>query len=164
MAKSTDKTDKLKDNFLKALELSLGNVTEACKKAKIHRSTFYDWKEKDPDFIEALNYVEEQMLDFVEGKMRERIKGYSHTETKVFNYKGKIITKDVTKHYPPDSGLIAFYLETKGQKRGYIKKQVIDFTKDDPFKDMTEEEIDALLLQMDEDEKKELELMEKLKK
>lgn len=148
MAKKRDKTDENKYNLLIALEKSLGNITHACKSAKVARNTFYEYLKEDAEFKEKVKEVEEANLDFVESKMYERIKGYTHKETKVFNYKGKIITKEVTKHYPPDSGLITFYLETKGRDRGYIRRQVnINMDADDPFKDMTSEEIAEYIAQ-----------------
>ncbi len=143
----------------------MGNISEACKKVGIKcRQTYYDWIANDKDFVEAVKYIDEQRLDFVEGQMFKRIKGYEHKETKVFNYKGKLITKDIIKHYPPDSGLIAFYLETKGQQRGYIRKVINENVNKDPFDGMTEEEIDAMLAQVEAEDKAEAEKEGRFKK
>lgn len=140
--RNLDKTDENKYNLLIALEKNLGNITKACKAVKVARSQFYVYLESDTEFKEKVKEIEEANLDFVESKMYERIKGYTHKETKVFQYKGQIITQEVTKYYPPDSRLIQFFLETKGAERGYLKKQLnINVDENDPFKDMTDEEL-----------------------
>lgn len=164
MAKKSDKSDTLKHNLLKALEKTLGNIKDACEMCKVARSTYYRYLEDDLDFQEKVKELDEARIDFVESKMFERIKGYSHKETKVFNYKGIIITKDVVKHYPPDSGLISFFLETKAQSRGYVRKQIIENTTGDPFEGMTEAEIDEMLAEVEAEEKAEKKRLKDFKK
>ena len=109
MAKS-DTSDK-KRAFLEALEKGMSNVTSACRRTGIHRSTYYDWLEKDSDFRERVEEVPETVLDFVESKLFELING-----VKVQDAKGNIYNK------VPDGRRIEFFLETKGKKRGYIKR------------------------------------------
>lgn len=157
MAKELNIVNTNKEKMLKALELSLGNVTEACKKCKLSRTIYYMWMQDDKDFADAVKYIDEQRIDFVESQMFKRIKGYSHKETKVFNHKGTIIEKDVIKHYPPDSSLISFFLETKAQSRGYQRRQFIENANTDPFDGMTEEEIDEVLAGIEAEEKAEAE-------
>lgn len=163
MRKKVDKVDTLKYNLLKALEKTLGNVKDACEMCKTSRTTYYNYLESDTEFADKVKQLDEDRIDFVESKMFQRIKGYEHKETKVFNYKGKIITKDVIRHYPPDSGLISFFLETKAQHRGYQKKTVIDTGNKDPFEGMTEAEIDEMLREVEAEEKAEAERMGKFR-
>lgn len=155
MGKNADKSDANKYNLLIALEKTLGNVTKACEMCKLHRDTYYDYIKKDKEFERKVKEVDELRIDFVESKLFERIKGYEHKETKLFNYKGKIIQRTVTKHYPPDSGLISFFLETKAQHRGYQRKVINENVNKDPFEGMTEEEIDEMLAEVEAEEQAE---------
>ena len=41
----------LKEDFLKLTEKG-ATVTSICKKLDIHRSTFYDWRDNDPEFLQ----------------------------------------------------------------------------------------------------------------
>lgn len=135
--------------MIKALEKTLGNVTEAAKLVGIDRDNHYIWLKKYPEYKKEFDRIQDSNIDFVESKMYQRINGYEHPETKVFLYKGKIITQETIKHYPPDSGLIKFYLETIGKKRGYIPRvENINKSVDD-FKDKTEEEIIEELNQLE---------------
>ena len=126
--------------MIKALEKTLGNVTEAAKIVGIDRDNHYIWLKKYPEYKEAFDKIQDSNIDFVESTMYQRINGYEHPETKVFLHKGKIITQETIKHYPPDSGLIKFFLETIGKKRGYIPR-VENVNKSVEEFDKTEEEI-----------------------
>ena len=108
MGKNTHNTQTAtkKENFLKSLRNNLCNITEACKSANIHRQTYYGWIDKDEDFKQQCDNVEESLLDLVESKLLENINNNDNT-------------------------CIIFYLKTKGKNRGYIEKQEIEVTK--PF-------------------------------
>ena len=99
---------KEQNSFLKALKLSLGNVTGACAKVKISRQTYYNWL-KIPEFAEAVDVVNESNLDYAESKLLSLIRQENPTA-------------------------IIFYLKTKGKKRGYIERvendvEINDFEK-----------------------------------
>jgi len=53
---------KKQDEFLKALEASLGNVTTACRAVKISRSSYYNRLKDDP-FRGAVEAVNEDLID-----------------------------------------------------------------------------------------------------
>ena len=89
-----------KAKMLKALEKSLGVVTTACKMAKVGRTTYYEWLDKDPEFKKAVDDFNNIALDFAESKLYELIQEGNVTAT-------------------------IFYLKTKGKKRGYIERQEI---------------------------------------
>lgn len=93
----SEQTEQIKKAVLIALERSLGVVSEACKKAGIGRTTFYEWCRQDKEFKEAVNDVEAVALDFAESQLFKNIAA------------GK------------EASLI-FYLKTKGRKRGYCEK------------------------------------------
>jgi len=85
------------ERLLQALFNSKGIVTEACESADIGRSTHYRWMRENEAYAEAYASIEDSAIDFVEGKMFERIEEGS-------------------------DGLIKFYLATKAKKRGYVER------------------------------------------
>ena len=87
--------------FLKAFDASMGNITVACKKVGISRQTFYNWINKNAEFKEAIEEIEEAKIDAVETMLMKQIS------------KGNL-------------GAIIFFLKTKGKKRGYVEKMQID--------------------------------------
>lgn len=94
------KIELTKENLLKALEQSLGIVTQACKIAKVSRGTFYRYYNEDPEFREQVDSIEDLTLDFVESQLMKQIKEQNTTAT-------------------------IFYLKTKGKQRGYIQTQQV---------------------------------------
>jgi len=99
MSKS-DKIRHVKKSLINSLEKSMGVVTNACKNVGIHRSTFYEYYNNDPEFKKEVNDIGNVALDFTESKMFEQIRD-------------------------GNTSLIKFYLATKGKKRGYVERQEI---------------------------------------
>ena len=105
-----------KDNqkkFLIAYKKHFGNISKACKSAGIDRSMYYYWSNNDAEFKSTIDNIEpeEDFLDFLEDKAKERIEAGS------------------------DSVLI-FALKAKGKKRGWIEKQIIEQEKNDEGKEI----------------------------
>ncbi len=100
-----DKTDNKKKDMLAALEVSLGVVTSACKKADVARSTHYQWLQEDEDYKKEVESIQDLALDFAETQLFSNIK---------------------------DGDTIAtiFYLKTKGKKRGFIEKTQLEHSGD----------------------------------
>lgn len=92
-----------KKAMLKALETTLGVVTNACRSVGIDRTTHYLWLKEDKDYRQAVEEIGEVALDFAESKLHKSIEAGSDTAT-------------------------IFYLKTKGKKRGYIERSEIDQT------------------------------------
>jgi hypothetical protein len=92
------KTESNKKKLLEALEETLGIVTDACRKAKVSRSQYYEWLKTDSEFKAAVDDIQELQMDFVESMLLKNIK------------KGK-------------EQSILFYLRTKGKKRGYSEEE-----------------------------------------
>ena len=73
------------------------NVSLTCAALGVARKTFYDWKKTKPKLVEALNEVDESLLDFAESKLMKKID-------------------------EDDTTCILFYLRTKGKDRGYVER------------------------------------------
>lgn len=71
------KDDKHRNKVLKELE-KYGNISVACTRAGIDRSTFYRWKEADPEFqkqaTKMLRYGREGFCDAAEWGLRIAVK------------------------------------------------------------------------------------------
>lgn len=119
-----DKLD-AKKRVLECLIEKRGIVSEACRAAGIGRSTFYLWASEDEDFKKATEEAQEEAIDYVEGKLFERITGVK--VYKGVDAEGNEIIYDT----PPSDTAIIFYLKTKGKKRGYIEKSEVGFTDPD---------------------------------
>lgn len=110
-----------KKAIIEALEAKHGIVTDACRLVGLSRSTYYDWLKNDADFKAAVDEVTETAIDFVEGKLYEKINGIS---VQTYNTKGEPV---IYEQAPSDTAII-FYLKTKAKKRGYIEKSEVGFT------------------------------------
>ena len=100
--KSTNRTTIKKGSFLKALEETHGNITDACSASNVSRSAYYDWMEKDKEFKVTVDDIVEGVIDHVESKLFENIN-------------------------KNDTTSIIFFLKTRGKKRGYVERQEIEF-------------------------------------
>ncbi len=87
--------------MLEALISTLGIISTACKKAQINRCTHYDWLEKDEQYKQAVEAIDDLSLDFSESKLHKLIKD-------------------------ENPAAVFFHLKTKGKKRGYIERQEIE--------------------------------------
>ena len=83
--------------MLEILEKSAGNVSVACKKIGIGRTTYYDWCEHSAHFKKAVDDIQESLIDLAETKLMQKINDGDTTST-------------------------IFFLKTKGKSRGYIER------------------------------------------
>lgn len=105
-----------KKKVLEALEEKHGIVSEACRSIGLARSTYYDWINSDPDFKKAVNDVNEAAIDYVEGRLFQKISGIT------MKGKGSSDDEPATYEVPPSDTAIIFYLKTKAKHRGYVEK------------------------------------------
>lgn len=98
MGAKPNKTDANKKKMLEELKKSLGIISTACDKAGIHRSTHYDWLEKDPEYAKEVEHIDERTGDFVEGSLLKKINS-------------------------GDTTAIIFYAKTRLKGRGYIERK-----------------------------------------
>ena len=142
-----------KAKFIEVLMVNVGNVSKACSAFGIERKTFYNWKNNDPIFEKEVENIEESLIDFTESKLFEKISGTVHinetidTETKFIDGEAVSFEKKriQTIQTPPDTSAITFFLKTKGKLRGYSEKQEIDLNMNKVFENLTEEQIKAIL-------------------
>lgn len=83
--------------LLDALRANEGNVTKACKAAGVDRRTYNHLLTADADFKQAVDELQESILDYVEGCLLELVAQGNRTAT-------------------------MFYLRTKGRRRGWTEK------------------------------------------
>jgi hypothetical protein len=95
------KSNEKKDRLLVALEGAMGIVSLACEKARVSRSTYYDYYNSDSEFAKRVDELSDIALDFTESQLL------------------KLIEKG-------NPQAIMFYLKTKGKKRGYSERVEIE--------------------------------------
>ena len=137
MGTSAEQTAQNKATFLKTIKSQHGNVSKACEAGNIGRSQYYAWLREDKDFKQAVDDVNEAMIDHSESLLAKRCNGYQYEETYTTVEKdkdGDKITKVVTakKIMPPNVNAINTHLMAKGQDRGYGQKIHIGGIKDAP--------------------------------
>jgi hypothetical protein len=112
--------DNRKKEVVEALKDCYGIVTDACKKTDVPRSTFYKWLNEDSEFKKAVDDTQEEAIDFVEGKLFQKINGV--LVKKAEDEDGEPIVYDL----PPSDTAIIFYLKTKAKKRGYVERTEVE--------------------------------------
>lgn len=101
MSKPKNKTEKLKELFLIALEKNNGNKSKSAKEVGVHITTVYKWIKEYPEFTEEIKNIEEAILDKIEQHL------YSQSE-------GGIPTSTI------------FYLKQKGKHRGWGEENIMN--------------------------------------
>jgi len=94
--------------FIEALEANLGIVTKAAAAVGMSREIHYYWLKNDAGYREAVDNVDDMVLDFAESKLHN------------------LIAKG-------DTAATIFYMKTKGKKRGYIERQELTGADNQPI-------------------------------
>lgn len=87
------KTDDLKKKFLSIIEGG-NTITKACKMVNINRSTFYDWRDKDPEFAVQLLYAKQ-----IATETTDEIAGY-HYHQRVRQGDRRFVIKWLDERHP----------------------------------------------------------------
>ena len=103
-----EQTEQRKKAMLEALELSLGIVSTASKKANVGRTQHYEWLKEDPAYKAAVEAIQESVIDFAESHLHALIKDKNPAAT-------------------------IFFLKTKGKNRGYVERQEIEVNEPRPL-------------------------------
>ena len=75
--------------------------------------TINAWKKAHPEFLEALKAGKNRADAEVANRLYRRALGYSHKEDKIFQYEGEPVIVPTTKHYPPDTTAMIFWLKNR---------------------------------------------------
>jgi len=60
--------------WLAAYKANLFNIAKACRQIGINRTTYYRWLENDSRFARMAHDARQEMVDFVESKLLEKIR------------------------------------------------------------------------------------------
>lgn len=97
-------------------------------------STLYEWREKHPQFSEAIKEAKSEHDAAVERSLLERAQGYSHKAEKIFLSRfGEVVRAEYTEHYPPDPTSMIFWLKNR-QPQKWRDRQEITGKDGEPFK------------------------------
>jgi len=99
---------------------------EVAKELGVTDRTFYNWRNEYPTFFQSLRDWKIVADEQVEVSLYQRAKGYTVEEEKVFcdTKTGKITTKIVKKHFPPDPTSMVFWLKNRKPKDWRDKREV----------------------------------------
>lgn len=75
--------------------------------------TLHNWKNSKPEFALALKKAKEIANESVIEALYKRATGYSHPETHISVYQGRVIKTAMVKHYAPDTTACIFWLKNR---------------------------------------------------
>ncbi len=75
--------------------------------------TILNWRSKHTKFATALKVAKTRADERVERSLYQRATGYSHPDVHITLTNGKIIETPFTKHYPPDTAAMMFWLKNR---------------------------------------------------
>lgn len=109
----------------RAYRLSLLGLKDKdlCDAFGVDINTIYHWKRTKPNFLKAIKEGKEQADEHVAESLYHRARGYSHREEKIFCNDGEIVRAETTKHYPPDTRAIEFWLKNRHPEKWREKQQ-----------------------------------------
>ena len=106
---------------------------EICEYADVSINTFYKWKQKNPEFAEALMKAKHKINQKIEAQAYKRAMGYMVTETKTVtgtNENGEeeiIRVEKLNKHIPSDTKILMMLLKNRMPEK-YRDRQEIQLS------------------------------------
>ena len=156
MAKRGRPTNYKKEYDEQAYKLTLlGAVdTELANFFNVAEATIHNWKNNHPKFLESIRNGKDIANANVATSMYQKAIGYSHPEDKIFNNNGKPMVVKTTKHYPPDTQAGSLFLRNRTSVAGSLginwrDKTEQEITENINLADLTEEELDRLIQQLE---------------
>ena len=83
----------------------------------VNSRTITTWLTTRADFSESYSRGKEKADADVAEALYKRAKGYSHPDVHVTSFQGAVTMTPITKHYPPDTAAIVFYLKNRARDR-----------------------------------------------
>jgi len=80
---------------------------------QVTEQTINNWKLEHTTFFESLKAGKQEADAKVGESLFQRATGYEHEEDKVFCTNGEVTVVPTTKHYPPDSTSLIFWLKNR---------------------------------------------------
>ncbi|NDV94542.1 hypothetical protein D0T84_06350 [Dysgonomonas sp. 521] len=128
-------TEELTEKIVSLIEEDTYTVTEICNHLKITRKSFYEWKEKKPEFREAINKAIERRNEalgiIARNSLKRKLEGYTLTEVRTTyipdkDNPDKLILKSQVvkeKEYAPDTHAIRLTLLPSDTKSIGVKEE-----------------------------------------
>ena len=110
----------------------------------VSEATIYNWKLKHPDFLEAVTGGKSTPDENVKLALYKSALGFTHHETHISNYQGKITKTEMQKHYPPNFNSIQLWLLNRMPEEWRNKQEftvTIDESKYDELKKLYEDKL-----------------------
>lgn len=104
---------------------------------EVTERTVNAWKEAYPEFLQSIKRGKEHSDAIVEKRLFERACGFQHPELYLAQFQGKIVEKEITKQYPPETVACIFWLKNRQPERWRDKVDLEHATKPgDPLQRM----------------------------
>lgn len=106
-----------KEYALTAFKLCLLGHTDAelADFFEVDEATINRWKAKHPEFCESLNKGKDFADAEIAHSLYQRARGYEHPEDDIRVVAGELTITPTTKHYPPDSTALAYWLNNRSR-------------------------------------------------
>jgi len=114
---------------------------ELAEQFHVHVATLYEWKNKYPEFAEAIRRGKTPADAEVAFAAYQRAVGYSHPEEKIFLHEGEVVRVNTVKHYPPDPKVLSLWLRNRQRENWREEKHVMT---ERPLQELTLEELEEL--------------------
>ena len=116
--KKTGRPTKFRPAFIaRAEEITRKGATDQdlASEFDVAVSSINNWKQKHPEFLEALNSGKAVVDDGVERSLLERARGYSHAAVKIFydSKRKKVVKVPYIERFPPDPTSMIFWLKNR---------------------------------------------------
>jgi len=97
-------------------------LTEIAKEFGIHVCTIHDWRERFPEFSDALKKGRDRADALVVDSLYKRAMGYEIEEERAMNVDGYVQIVRVEKHIPSDPASMFFWLKNRRPKEWRDKR------------------------------------------
>lgn len=90
----------------------------------VNEDTIHEWKKVHPGFSESIKRGKIEADLTVANSLYKRANGYEHEDVDIKMYEGQIIETKLTKHYPPDTTAMIFWLKNRRPKEWRDKQDI----------------------------------------